>query len=99
MFSSMFMGDSKVFDGYLKDISRLFLGVLTLLGMGGALCARIVFILRFPKFFNSNYVLKFFDFSYNYITFMITTKKGVWEVSGGCLDGVWGLSGGISGSG
>ena len=35
MFSSMFMGDSKVFDGYLKDISRLFLGVLTLLGMGG----------------------------------------------------------------
>ena len=41
----------------------------------------------------------YFDFSYNYITFMITTKKGVWEVSGGCLDGVWGLSGGISGSG
>ena len=36
----------------------------------------------------------FFYFSYNYITFMITTKKGVCEVSGGCLDGVWGLSGG-----
>ena len=32
-------------------------------GEGGALCARIVFILRLPKFFNSNYVLKFFDFS------------------------------------
>ena len=59
---------------------------------GGALCARIIFILRFPKFFNSN-----FDFSYKYITFMITTKKGVWEVSGGCLDGVWGLSGGYIG--
>ena len=74
--------------------------IITLLGPGwGALWARIVFILRFPKIFNSNYVLKFFDFSYNYITFMITTKKGVWEVSGGCLDGVWGLSGGISGSG
>ena len=71
---------------------------LTLLGMGGgALCARIVFILQLPKFFNSNYVLKFFDFSYKYITFMITTKKGVWEVSGGCLDGVWGLSGGYIG--
>ena len=68
--------------------------MLTLLGPGGgALCAWIVFKLRFPTLFNSNYVLKIFDFSYNYITFMITTKKGVWEVSGGCLDGVWGLSG------
>ena len=50
----------------------------------------VLTILQFPKFFNSNYILKFFDFSYKYITFMITTKKGAWEVSGG----VWVVSGG-----
>ena len=27
----------------------------------------------------------YFDFSYNYITFMITTKKGVWGLFGWCL--------------
>ena len=47
----MFMGDSKVFDGYLKDISRLFLGVLTLLGMGGATLCPDRFHIAISKIF------------------------------------------------
>ena len=40
MFSSLFMGDSNVFDEYLKDISSLFLSVLSLNCLKGVLFTR-----------------------------------------------------------
>ena len=92
MWGTLFLRNSVHFHDFQGIVDHSGVGTWTLFGKS----REPLKFRTFSKIFNSNYVLKFFDFSYICITFIKTTKKGVSEVSGGCLDGVWGLSWGHS---